>query len=122
MGATEQGFAGIEVDGLHRSFGTVKAVDDMVLRAAPGEVTALVGPNGAGKTTLLLILATLLAPDKGNVRVAGHDLVASPQAVRCTATCVPGCAASARWAQTLSPQVLEVRGRSSRGDGNRPRG
>jgi ABC-2 type transport system ATP-binding protein len=45
-------------------------------------VTALVGPNGAGKTTLLLILATLLTPDAGEVRVAGHDPVTEPDAVR----------------------------------------
>ena len=68
--------------GLRRSFGTVKAVDGIDLTAAPGEVTALVGPNGAGKTTLLLVLATLLAPDEGTVRVAGHDPVTAPRQVR----------------------------------------
>src|SRR5207249_2781966 len=47
-----------------------------------GQVTALVGPNGAGKTTLLLILATLLTPDRGAVRVAGLDPVADPSGVR----------------------------------------
>ena len=52
------------------------------LTAARGEVTALVGPNGAGKTTLLLVLATLLVPDAGEVRVAGHDPVTEPDAVR----------------------------------------
>ena len=52
------------------------------LTAAPGEVAALVGPNGAGKTTLLLVLATLLVPDAGEVRVAGHDPVTEPDAVR----------------------------------------
>ncbi|MCO5308568.1 MAG: ABC transporter ATP-binding protein [Austwickia sp.] len=72
----------IEVMGLRRSFGTVKAVDGIDLTAAPGEVTALVGPNGAGKTTLLLVLATLLAPDEGTVRVAGHDPVTAPRQVR----------------------------------------
>ncbi len=54
----------------------------MDLAAHPGRVTALVGPNGAGKTTLLLILATLLVPDGGTVRIAGYDPVAQPDEVR----------------------------------------
>jgi ABC-2 type transport system ATP-binding protein len=65
---------GIEAHGVVRSFGTVQALAGMRLSVPYGQVTALVGPNGAGKTTLLLILATLLAPDAGVVRVAGHDL------------------------------------------------
>jgi len=73
---------GIEVRGVRRTFGDVVAVDGMDLDAPPGEVTALVGPNGAGKTTLLLVLATLLVPDAGTVRVAGHDPVTEPRAVR----------------------------------------
>ena len=43
---------------------------------------ALLGPNGAGKTTTVRILATLLAPDAGTARVAGHDVVTDPKAVR----------------------------------------
>lgn len=68
--------------GVCRAFGDVPAVRGIDLTAAPGEVTALVGPNGAGKTTLLLVLATLLVPDAGEVRVAGHDPVREPDAVR----------------------------------------
>jgi ABC-2 type transport system ATP-binding protein len=67
---------------VRRSFGDVVAVDGIDLEAPPGEVTALVGPNGAGKTTLLLVLATLLVPDEGEVRIAGHDPVTEPRAVR----------------------------------------
>jgi ABC-2 type transport system ATP-binding protein len=58
----------------------VQAVEHIDLQARPGEVTALVGPNGpngAGKTTLLLMLATLLAPDDGSIRIAGVDPVAA---------------------------------------------
>ena len=68
--------------GVRRSFGPVEAVRGIDLTAAPGEVTALVGPNGAGKTTLLLVLATLLVPDAGDVRVAGFDPIREPDAVR----------------------------------------
>jgi ABC-2 type transport system ATP-binding protein len=73
---------GIVAQGVRRSFGDVVAVDGLDLEAPPGEVTALVGPNGAGKTTLLLVLATLLVPDQGTVRVAGYDPVTEPRAVR----------------------------------------
>src|SRR5687768_11813981 len=74
--------AGIVATGVQRRFGDVEAVRDMDLTAAAGEVTALVGPNGAGKTTLLLVLATLLVPDAGTIRIAGYDLVADSDAVR----------------------------------------
>jgi ABC-2 type transport system ATP-binding protein len=73
---------GVVARGVRRSFGDVQAVRGIDLTARPGEVTALVGPNGAGKTTLLLVLATLLVPDAGEVRVAGHDPVTEPDAVR----------------------------------------
>src|SRR3954469_7864598 len=73
---------GIVAQGVRRSFGDVVAVDGLDLEAPPGEVTALVGPNGAGKTTLLLVLTTLLVPDARAVRVAGHDPVTEPRAVR----------------------------------------
>ena len=73
---------GIEVRGVRRTFGDVVAVDSIDLDVPPGQVTALVGPNGAGKTTLLLVLASLLVPDSGSVRVAGHDPVTEPRAVR----------------------------------------
>lgn len=67
---------------VRRRFGAVEAVRGLDLDVPYGEVTALVGPNGAGKTTLMLMLATLLAPDSGELRVAGLDPVADPLAVR----------------------------------------
>lgn len=74
--------AGITCAGVRRTFGDVVAIEEIDLVAASGQVTALVGPNGAGKTTLLLILATLLKPDRGEIRVAGNDPVAEPAKVR----------------------------------------
>jgi ABC-2 type transport system ATP-binding protein len=60
----------------------VLAVDSISLTAEPGEVTALIGPNGSGKTTLLLMLATLLVPDQGQIRIDGLDPVSQPTEVR----------------------------------------
>ncbi|UXW85163.1 ABC transporter ATP-binding protein [Microbacterium azadirachtae] len=73
---------GIQVADLARSFGSVHAVRGASFAAAPGRVTGLVGPNGAGKTTLLLMLASLLAPDRGRIRIDGIDPVADPSAAR----------------------------------------
>lgn len=73
---------GIVVDSVSRSFGSVQAVRAATLRAEPGRVTGLVGPNGAGKTTLLLMLASLLAPDTGTIRIAGVDPSEDPLAAR----------------------------------------
>jgi ABC-2 type transport system ATP-binding protein len=73
---------GVEARGVVRRFGAAWALRGLDLTAPHGQVTALVGPNGAGKTTLLLILATLLRPDQGEVRVAGLDPVRDPQGVR----------------------------------------
>ena len=73
---------GIVVRDVWRHFGAVPALSGMSLSAPYGQVTALVGPNGAGKTTLLLVLASLLRPDRGEVRVAGLDPEHDPAGVR----------------------------------------
>jgi sodium transport system ATP-binding protein len=64
----------IEVDGLHKQFGAVRALDGVSFKAGDGKITGLLGPNGAGKSTCLRILATVLKPDRGNARVGGVDL------------------------------------------------
>jgi len=72
----------ISVRGLRKSFGDVHALDGVDLEAAPGTVLGLLGPNGAGKTTAVRVMATLLAPDAGEVCVAGLDVVKDAAKVR----------------------------------------
>jgi ABC-2 type transport system ATP-binding protein len=72
----------IEAVGLRKRFGTTVALDGLDLVAEPGQVLAVLGPNGAGKTTFVRTVATLLRPDAGELRVAGHDVRREPQAVR----------------------------------------
>ena len=103
---------GIQVSGVRRAFGSVLAVDHIDLEARPGEVTALVGPNGAGKTTLLLVLATLLAPDSGTVRIAGLDPVTSPREVRATMGWMPD--GFGTWDALTVREVLETVGAAYR--------
>ena len=57
---------------VEKRFGSTRAVDDVDLEIGPG-ITGLLGPNGAGKTTLLRMIATVLAPDAGSLRVLDHD-------------------------------------------------
>ncbi len=64
----------IVAEGLTRSFGSLAAVDDLSLSVNRGEIYGLVGPDGAGKTTTLRMLAGLLDPTGGRIRVAGCDL------------------------------------------------
>jgi sodium transport system ATP-binding protein len=65
----------IRVDGLHKSFGDVKAVRGVSFEAEDGRVTGLLGPNGAGKSTTLRILYTVLKPDAGTATIDGIDAV-----------------------------------------------
>jgi ABC-2 type transport system ATP-binding protein len=64
----------IEVNGLVKRFGEVRALEGVDLLARQGEVLGLLGPNGAGKTTLVRVLATLLKADAGSARVVGLDV------------------------------------------------
>lgn len=72
----------IEAEGLTIRFGETQALAGIDLAAREGMVLGVLGPNGAGKTTAVRILATLLRPDAGSARVAGHDVLADPAAVR----------------------------------------
>jgi ABC-2 type transport system ATP-binding protein len=72
----------IGVTGLRKSFGDHVVLDGIDLTVAEGTIFALLGPNGAGKTTTVQILSTIISADAGQVRVAGHDPVTEPGAVR----------------------------------------
>jgi ABC-2 type transport system ATP-binding protein len=72
----------VEVRGVERVFGEVKALTGLDLAIERGIVFGLLGPNGAGKTTLVKILATLLAPSGGSASVFGFDVTRDPLAVR----------------------------------------
>jgi ABC-2 type transport system ATP-binding protein len=72
----------IVVEGLEKSYGSVKALCGVDFSARAGTVLGLLGPNGAGKTTAVRILATLLEPDGGTARVAGLDVVKDAAALR----------------------------------------
>lgn len=69
-------------EGLEKRFGAVRALRGLDLAVAEGTVCGLLGPNGAGKTTAVRLLTTLLRPDAGSARIAGHDLVREAAAVR----------------------------------------
>ncbi len=64
----------LEVRNLSKSFGALKATDDVSLTLQPGEIHALIGPNGAGKSTLIKQIAGGLTPDAGSVFFAGQDV------------------------------------------------
>ncbi len=80
----------VDVRSLSKSFGSVKALDDISFDVAEGELFGLVGPDGAGKTTLFRILTTLLIPDTGSASVLGLDVVKDLWAIRSRVGYMPG--------------------------------
>jgi ABC-2 type transport system ATP-binding protein len=72
----------LEARGLTKRFGRTQALAGLDLVASPGRVVALLGPNGAGKTTFVRMVATLLRPDAGTLRVDGIDALRQPARVR----------------------------------------
>ena len=72
----------IRVRDLHYAYGATPAVQGLGFDVAPGEVVGLLGPNGAGKSTTVKILTGMLAPPRGQVEVAGFDVVAQPIEVK----------------------------------------
>ena len=80
----------IEVNGISKSYGTVKALDKVSLDVRRGEIFGLIGPDGAGKTTLYKILVTLLNADEGTARVDGLDIVKDYRNIRSRVGYMPG--------------------------------
>lgn len=72
----------IKIEHVTMSFGEAKAVDDACLEAARGSVFGLVGSDGAGKSTLLRMLATMIKPSEGRMKIAGLDVVADKRKVK----------------------------------------
>jgi ABC-2 type transport system ATP-binding protein len=79
----------IQVNQVHKNFGSLHALKGVDLAIPQGEFFGLLGPNGAGKSTLINILAGLLKPTSGSVRIMGHDVIDDYQAARMALGVVP---------------------------------
>ena len=80
----------IEVSHISKSYGKVKALDDVSFTVGKGEVFGLIGPDGAGKTTMFRILCTLLKPQAGTAQVDGFDVVRQMTDIRRRVGYMPG--------------------------------
>lgn len=72
----------IEAKHLSKFYGSVKAVDDIVLSVKPGMVFGFLGPNGAGKSTTIKLLTTLVLPTEGSLKILGIDAIKNPLEIR----------------------------------------
>ncbi len=72
----------IDIKSVYKKFGDIKALDDVSFSVKESEIFGLIGPDGAGKTTLFRIIASLLIPDKGEVRVCDYDVVKDYREIR----------------------------------------
>lgn len=73
----------LEVEGVSKSFGGLKVIDEVSMQIARGSRTALIGPNGAGKTTLFNLLSGVYSPDAGRIVLDGHSLAGVAAEHRC---------------------------------------
>lgn len=72
----------IELHHLTKTYGTLKAIDDVTFTVQQGEIFGLLGPNGAGKTTAIKVMTTLSLPDGGTCKVGGWDVTEHPREIR----------------------------------------
>ncbi|PFG34350.1 ABC transporter ATP-binding protein [Sanguibacter antarcticus] len=103
---------GVIAQGVRRTFGSVRAVEDVHMLARRGSVTALIGPNGSGKTTLMLMLAGLLVPDAGHIFIDGLDPVTQNYAARSRVGWMPDVFGT--WDSLTAREVLETSGAAYR--------
>ncbi len=80
----------IAVENISKTYGKVRALQDVSFSVAPGELFGLIGPDGAGKSTLFRILTTLILADSGSASVAGNDVVKAYKNIRKTIGYMPG--------------------------------
>ncbi len=86
----ERGGVAIRIEGLSKAFGSVRAVRDLSLEVARGEIFGFLGLNGAGKTTTIRVLVDLIRPDAGSARIFGADCQAASRLVRRHVGYLPG--------------------------------
>jgi ABC-2 type transport system ATP-binding protein len=79
----------IAIESLVKQYGSFTAVDGVSLEVMPGEIHGFLGPNGAGKTTTMRMIAGLLKPTAGRIRVNGHDIAAAPEAAKMSLGFIP---------------------------------
>ncbi len=79
----------IEVDGITKNYGPVKALKGISFKVDKGEIIGLLGPNGAGKTTTMKVLTGYIQPTEGTAKVGGHDVVDAPLSVQSTLGYLP---------------------------------
>jgi ABC-2 type transport system ATP-binding protein len=79
----------IRVVDLVKKYGSFTAVDGVSIDVEPGEIHGFLGPNGAGKTTTIRVIAGLLKPSSGSVRIHGHDLATDPVAAKSALGFIP---------------------------------
>lgn len=72
----------IEIENLTKVYGNLRAVDDLTLNIDEGMIFGFLGPNGAGKTTTILSMLGLIIPNKGTVRILGHDVFREPIGIK----------------------------------------
>jgi len=82
--------ATINIDKVHKHYGSVKALQDISFKVEKGELFGLIGPDGAGKTSLLRILTSLMIPDSGKAGITGFDVVKDFKEIRKIVGYMPG--------------------------------
>ncbi len=100
----------IEVRGLCRNFGNLKAVTDVSFEIFRGQVVGFIGANGAGKTTTMRMMATLDLPSSGRIRICGHDVLNFPNEVRRNVGWMPD--AYGTYSNTTVLEYLDFYGRA----------